>query len=45
MRHHLPLAHNLELDLDTGRSPCEPDRLQIATYRAKLEEDEVVIYA
>ncbi len=36
--------HNFEFDLDTGRSPCEPDRLRIATYRAELEEDEVVVY-
>jgi 3-phenylpropionate/trans-cinnamate dioxygenase ferredoxin subunit len=25
--------HNFEFDLDTGRSPCEPDRLRIATYQ------------
>lgn len=37
--------HNFEFDLDTGRSPCEPDRLRIATYWAELEEDEVVVYA
>ena len=37
--------HNFEFDLDTGRSSCEPDRLRIATYRAELEEDEVVVYA
>ncbi|CAN5320658.1 non-heme iron oxygenase ferredoxin subunit [soil metagenome] len=36
--------HNFEFDLETGRSPCEPDRLRIATYRAELEEDEVVVY-
>ncbi len=37
--------HNFEFDLDTGQSPCEPDRLRIATYRAEVEEDEVVVYA
>ena len=37
--------HNFEFDLDTGRSPYEPDRLRIATYRAELEEDKVVVYA
>ena len=37
--------HNFEFDLDTGRSPCESDRLRIATYQVGLEEDEVVVYA
>jgi nitrite reductase/ring-hydroxylating ferredoxin subunit len=36
--------HNFEFDLDTGLSPCEPDRLRIKTYRANLESDEVVVY-
>ena len=36
--------HNFEFDLDTGLSPCEPDRLRIATYRVSLESDEVVVY-
>lgn len=36
--------HNFEFDLETGRSPCEPDRLRIATYQVGLEEDEVVVY-
>jgi nitrite reductase/ring-hydroxylating ferredoxin subunit len=36
--------HNFEFDLDTGLSPCEPDRLRIKTYRASLESDEVVVY-
>ncbi len=37
--------HNFEFDLDTGLSPCEPERLRVATYRAGLESDEVVVYA
>jgi nitrite reductase/ring-hydroxylating ferredoxin subunit len=36
--------HNFEFDLDTGLSPCEPDRLRVATYKASLESDEVVVY-
>jgi nitrite reductase/ring-hydroxylating ferredoxin subunit len=36
---------NFEFDLDTGLSPCELKRLRIATYRACLESDGVVVYA
>ena len=36
--------HNFEFDLDTGLSPCEPDRLRLATYKASLESGEVEMY-
>jgi nitrite reductase (NADH) small subunit len=36
--------HNFEFDLDTGLSPCEPDRLRLAPYKVSLESDEVVVY-
>ena len=36
--------HDFEFDLETGLSPCEPDRLRIKTYRAKLEMGKVVVY-
>jgi nitrite reductase/ring-hydroxylating ferredoxin subunit len=36
--------HNFEFDLDTGHSPCEPNRLRVKVYRAVLEHDEVVVY-
>ncbi|MGH3086386.1 MAG: Rieske (2Fe-2S) protein [Rubrobacteraceae bacterium] len=37
--------HNFEFDLDTGNSPCEPERLRIKTYRVELEEDRVIVHA
>ncbi len=36
--------HNFEFDLDTGLSPCEPERLRVKTYPARLENGEVVVY-
>lgn len=36
--------HNFEFDLESGLSPCEPDRLRVRTYRAEVEEGEVVVY-
>lgn len=36
--------HNFEFDLDTGLSPCEPERLRVKTYPAALEYGEVVVY-
>ncbi|MGI9048194.1 MAG: Rieske (2Fe-2S) protein [Rubrobacteraceae bacterium] len=35
--------HNFEFDLETGLSPCEPERLRIKTYPATLEGDEIVV--
>jgi nitrite reductase/ring-hydroxylating ferredoxin subunit len=36
--------HNYEFDVSTGRSPCDPDRLRIQTYRVELDGDDVVVY-
>jgi len=36
--------HNFEFDLDTGLSPCEPDRLRVKVYRVSLEHDQVVVF-
>lgn len=36
--------HNFEFDLDTGLSPCEPERLRVKTYPARLDNGEVVVY-
>lgn len=36
--------HDFEFDLDTGLSPCEPERLRVKTYPAALEDGEVVVY-
>jgi nitrite reductase/ring-hydroxylating ferredoxin subunit len=36
--------HNYEFDIATGRSPCDPERLRIQTYRIELESDDVVVH-
>jgi nitrite reductase/ring-hydroxylating ferredoxin subunit len=35
--------HNYEFDVATGRSPCDPDRLLIQTYRVELDGEDVVV--
>lgn len=37
--------HNFEFDLESGRNPCDPERLRIQTYRVELQGDDVVVYA
>ena len=38
--------HGFEFDLETGGDPCVPGRpdLKLKTYRAEVEDDEVVVY-
>lgn len=37
--------HNFEIEARRGCSPIEPARLRVATYVARVEDDDVVLYA
>lgn len=37
--------HNFEFDLETGRNPCDPERLRVQTYEIEETGTDIAVYA